>query len=99
MLKLQDNMQQKSRIVALASVIQEKTAQVDEYLSSNGLPSPTFNPSAPQQPELPEAIAACSTAVLEALDELQALMFGPIRFLLHQVDGIVSHHRFFDSAG
>ena len=67
-------MQQKSRIVALASSIQQNIAKVDEYISAHGLPSPSLDASTPLRLDLPEPIAACSSAALEAIDELQTLV-------------------------
>lgn len=70
-----------SRIVELAAVIQEHTAKVDSYLNSQNLPSPSFDISSPAILPLPTDIAASQGAVLEATDELNVLMLGPVKYL------------------
>ncbi|MCJ1463377.1 hypothetical protein MMC07_001984 [Pseudocyphellaria aurata] len=66
-----------SRIVALASIITSNTAQVNDYLSSHGLPAPSFDPNVPPSFLEEKPIVACRQAILEATDELHALMLGP----------------------
>lgn len=78
-----------SRIAELASSIQAHTVEVDEYISSRGLPSPSFDVSMPPQLDLPESIRLSSTAVIEATSELHSLMLGPMGFLFHQIDSPV----------
>ena len=74
-----------SRIVELASTIKDHTTKVDNYLSSKGLPSPSFETSTPPQLDLPDEIVSFKNIVLEAMDELHALILGPMPFLFHQV--------------
>ena len=78
-----------SRIAELASVIQVHTLKVDEYISSHGLPSPSFDVSMPARLQLPESIELSSITVIEAASELQSLMLGPMGFLFHQIDSPV----------
>ena len=71
-----------SRIAELASVISSNTAQIDDYISTHGLPPLSFEPNGNFKPEtLPHAIESAQNAVLEATDELNALMLGPERIL------------------
>ena len=78
-----------SRIAELASSIQVHTSKVDDYISSHGLQSPSFDVSMPTQLHLPETIDLSSTAVIEATSELHSLMLGPTGFLFHQIDSPV----------
>ncbi|KAI9646648.1 hypothetical protein NHQ30_004645 [Ciborinia camelliae] len=71
-----------TRIAELASIIQEQTSKVDAYLASKNLPSPSFDVSYPLRLSLPPDIQASRNAVLEASDELTALMLGPVESLI-----------------
>ncbi|KAJ8065081.1 hypothetical protein OCU04_005793 [Sclerotinia nivalis] len=71
-----------TRIAVLAAKIQEHTSKVDEYLASNNLPSPSFDVSCPVRLSLPPEIQTSRNAVLEASDELTALMLGPVESLI-----------------
>ena len=78
-----------SRILDLASIVHEHTRQIDEYLSSNGLQSPSFDVSSPRN--LPSAVEVSQSRVLEAMDELNALLLGPVRYVAsHPVDVAVN---------
>lgn len=68
----------KSRIAELASIIQEKTAIVDEYFTSRGIPPPSFNESSPPVLQLPNDVAAARDAAAEASDELAMMLRGPV---------------------
>jgi hypothetical protein len=72
-----------SRIAELASVISSNTKIVDEHLASKGLPSPSF--AADNPPALlfghGTDIETSRQAVVDATDELQALMLGPTGIL------------------
>lgn len=67
-----------SRIRELADIIQTNTAKVDHHLSSHGIPTPSFDVETPLEMDLPNDIAACRLAVLDATDELHSLMLGPV---------------------
>ncbi|TEY80408.1 hypothetical protein BOTCAL_0038g00060 [Botryotinia calthae] len=60
----------------------EHTSKVDEYLASNNIPFPSFDVSCPLQLSLPPDVQASRNAVLEASDELTALMLGPVGSLI-----------------
>ena len=68
-----------SRIVELASSIQTNTSKVDQHFSSHGIPTPSFDIETPLEVDLPDEIAACRTAILEATDELHSLIMGPVQ--------------------
>lgn len=75
-----------SRIVELASIISMKTNQIDEYLSAQGLPPLSFEPTEEsQQYTLPDNIKAAQNEILEATDELHAHMLGPMGILNQQL--------------
>ncbi|MCJ1311317.1 hypothetical protein MMC25_004988 [Agyrium rufum] len=67
-----------SRIAELASIIASQTAVVDDYLTSRQLPTPSFEPSVSPRLILNPGIAKPRQAILEATDELNALIQGPI---------------------
>lgn len=71
-----------SRIAELASIIASNTAEIDEYLSSRGLPTPSFDADVAPRFLDEKPIAACRQAILEATDELHSLMLGPIGIFL-----------------
>ena len=73
-----------SRIVQLASLIQEHTRKVDDYIDANELPSPSFETSCPAHLILPPDIQVSQSKVLEAKDELNMLMLGPLRYVASQ---------------
>lgn len=72
-----------SRLSELALVIQHHTCKVDEFLSSRGLPSPSFGLDTALK--LPDAILESQNAILQATDELSALVQGPLPFLMNMV--------------
>ena len=72
-------MTHQNRIVELASTIHKNTSLVDDFLTSNGLQTPSLDIDAPVKIPIPEEavdIQAAQTAVIEAAAELQALMLG-----------------------
>lgn len=68
-----------SRILELANSIQVNTSKVDEYFSAHGIPTPSFDIDTPLELDLPNDIAACRSAIIEATEELHSLMLGPIQ--------------------
>ena len=76
-----------SRISELASIIAAKTAEIDTYTASEGLPSPSFDADSPPRLLLHPHVAASRQAILEATDELHALMLGPVGILTPSVGG------------
>ena len=74
-----------TRIAELATIIQENTIKVDEYINSKGLPTPSFSIQTSPQLDFPADVAGARDVVLEAMDELQALMLGPIGWIFHEL--------------
>jgi hypothetical protein len=79
-----------SRIVTLSSAIERNTRIIDAYFTENGLPSPSLEASAPPDLPLPPQIVAAKEAALEAMDELQVLLLGPMPKIFHDLIHIVS---------
>jgi len=75
----------KSRIAQLAAHIAHHTQRVDEHLSKNNLPHPSFNADSPADLELPSELEESRNAVLEATQELNDLLQTPR-------DLIFNHH-------
>jgi hypothetical protein len=63
---------------------------VDEFSISNNLPSPSFDASTPPDLPLPPYVTEAKEAALEAMDELQALLLGPMPKIFHDLIHIVS---------
>ena len=74
-----------TRISELASIIALKTAEIDAYTSAKNVPSPSFDPDFPPRLLLHPDIAASRQAILDATDELHALMLGPVGILTPSV--------------
>lgn len=71
-----------SRISELALVIARYTTEVENDLMADGLPCPTFGVDQPPTLVHNPKIAAARQAILEATDELHALMLGPISLVM-----------------
>ncbi|KAI1141459.1 S-adenosyl-L-methionine-dependent methyltransferase [Hypoxylon sp. FL0543] len=68
-----------SRIVALAATISDSVAKLDEILSSQGLPSPSFGEDNPTS--LPAEASHLQDAILDATAELHELLLEPLPLL------------------
>jgi len=72
-----------TRIIELASIISTNTRKIDTHLSQKGLPTPSFEANC--HPQLlfghGEDIETARQAVVDATDELQALMLGPGNYI------------------
>jgi hypothetical protein len=73
-----------TRIAELASIIYHHTQKVDAYLASQNLPTPSFDIACPPRLLLPPDIQNSQEAVLEASDEITALMLGPAGLVARQ---------------
>ena len=67
-----------TRITELSSIISSATSKYDNYLSTHALPTPSFDPGAPPFLPLPSDVAEAKQIILEAADELHALVAGPL---------------------
>jgi hypothetical protein len=80
-----------NRIVELSTIIDENTRKVDEYFTANGLPTPSFEPSTPPDLPPPPHIVQPKEVALEAMDELQTLLLGPMpKIVQDMIQGICS---------
>ncbi|THV55936.1 hypothetical protein BGAL_0002g00920 [Botrytis galanthina] len=72
-------------ITELAAIISANTAKIDNYLSSQGLKSPSFDVDAPTEPlvpsDAPELVAARSE-LIDATLMLHDLILGPKEYLM-----------------
>ncbi len=74
-----------SRITELAATIAENTAIVDQYLTANSLPTPTFDVDGPPAVPIPHHethVLAAQDAVIACTQELHNLMKGPTEMLM-----------------
>ncbi|KAK3708531.1 hypothetical protein LTR37_011426 [Vermiconidia calcicola] len=72
----------KSRIAELSAIISTNTAILDDYLTSNNLPHPSFDAAGPASPSYPPDAEAARVAIEEATAELNELVQGPGRLLM-----------------
>lgn len=75
-------MDNSTRISELAAIITSSTSKIDSHLLSKGLPTPSFDTDAPSHLLFDKEILSCRQVILEATDELNALMRGPIAMLM-----------------
>ena len=68
----------RSRIYELSQLINDKTKDIDNHLASSNLPTPSFDLHAPPAIPLPPALAKSRDEILDAIEELQALIAGPL---------------------
>ncbi|KAI4130035.1 MAG: hypothetical protein LQ341_006507 [Variospora aurantia] len=73
-----------SRIAELATIIATHTKQIDAHLAAKGLPSPSFDPESPAGALLDSEVIASRQSILDATDELHALMQGPVGIIAAQ---------------
>ena len=73
-----------SRTSELASIIASNTGKIEDYLGKRGLPHLSFDPEPDSQLHQHSEIASQRQAVLNATDELHALMLGPKGILMSQ---------------
>ncbi|KAL8729373.1 MAG: hypothetical protein Q9166_004766 [cf. Caloplaca sp. 2 TL-2023] len=73
-----------SRIVELALLIVSKTTDVDLKLNAANLPTPSFGPDGLNDSLLRDEIAESRQSIIEATEELHALMLGPVGLLTSQ---------------
>ena len=70
-------------------MIQVYTANIDAYLSSQGLPSPSWDLDTPSEVLLSGAAQVSQNALLESMEELKALILGPVPFLMNKATDTV----------
>jgi hypothetical protein len=87
-----------TRISELTSIIAANAAKVDEYLVSEGLPTPSFDADSPPKLVVQGPVATYRQAILDATDELHALMLGPIGILTSPSVSLHARKLYCDSA-
>ncbi|MCJ1270220.1 hypothetical protein MMC22_010116 [Lobaria immixta] len=78
-----------SRILELASTIQVHTTKLDSYITSQGLPSPSWDPDTPPVIVLSDTAQSSRNVLLETMEELKALILGPVQFLVDKATNAV----------
>ena len=73
-----------SRILELASIIQDQTRDLDSYYTSQGLATPSWDLDTPPRVPMSDAAQATQNMLLDAMDELKALVQGPVPFLVNK---------------
>jgi len=71
-----------SRIQELARIISTHTDHIDRFLTSQNLPTPSFDIDGPETLNLPDDIQKSRDIVIEATAELQELLQGPKELLI-----------------
>ncbi|RDW94052.1 uncharacterized protein DSM5745_01374 [Aspergillus mulundensis] len=78
-----------SRIVELAALIQQRTADINAHLQENNLPQPTFDEDGPTEQNLTgEEMVKARDDVLGATLELHNLILGPAMCLRPVLNGV-----------
>jgi 3-polyprenyl-4-hydroxybenzoate decarboxylase len=71
-----------SRIQELAKIIATHTDQIDDFLISNNLPSPSFDIDGPETLGLSSEMQKSRDLVIDATTELKELLQGPKEILM-----------------
>lgn len=74
------------RIVQLASTISDSVAKIQDILSTQGIPSPSFDEDAPVS--FPIAASDARDAVLDAAAEIYDVLLEPLN-LLYKQSGVI----------
>jgi len=80
-----------SRTSELVSIITSNTGKVEKFLSEKGLPDLSFDPIPDSHLHQNNEVTLQRQAVLNATDELNALMLGPKGLLMSQPVGLAAH--------
>ena len=70
-----------SRIAELASLIAKSAANIDSHLAAKGHPTPSFDADQPAHLLNDSNLTTSRRNIIEATDELHALMLGPVGLL------------------
>lgn len=79
------------RTIQLADSILQHTTSIEAYLAENNLPSPSYAAGTPPKIALPPGLEKSLAAALSAIDELNAILLGPMGWLLAQIEHAVRH--------
>ena len=83
-----------SRTSELVSIIASNTVMIEEFLKQGGLPDLSFDARPASRLQQHNEIGAQRQAVLDATDELHALMLGPKGILMSQPVSAAAHTSF-----
>lgn len=85
-------MENLTRIMELASIISENTANINKHLILNNLPTPSFDADFPVATMMNLSIAEARDNLLGAMDKLTSLIQGPARMVMSTVNLVNSTH-------
>ena len=71
-----------TRIAELSAIIAANTTKIDEYCRLQNAAPPSFEPSVPFKWLLDSSMQETRQAILEATEELNALILGPVGILM-----------------
>lgn len=80
------------RTVKLAASLLEAVTKLEEHLAQNGLPSCSFEPGAPARLPLPPHLNESLDKAVSSLQELHALLLGPMGWMMQQMGEAVRYH-------
>lgn len=80
------------RTVKLAAKLLETVTKLEEHLAQNGLRSCSFEPGAPARLPLPPQMNESIDEAVSSLQELHALLLGPMGWMMQQMGEAVRSH-------
>lgn len=80
------------RTVKLAASLLETVTKLEEHLQQNGLPSCSFEPGAPVRLPLPPQMNESIDEAVSSLQELSALLLGPMGWMVQHIGQAVRSH-------
>lgn len=85
-------MDKQTRLSKLAAIISDSASEIDSFLVSRHLPNLTFDADGSSKALLDTDLATPRQALLEATDELHALLLGPVGLLTTRAVGCRHMH-------
>lgn len=73
------------RTVKLAASLLDTVTKLEEHLAQNGLSSLSFEPGAPVRSPLPPQMNQSIDEAVSSVQELHALLLGPMGWMLQQM--------------
>lgn len=71
-----------ARISELAATIHTHVDEIERFMSMHNVPQASFNINSPLAVLLPEPLSDAREEVLDAHDQLHALLLGPLPYLM-----------------
>ena len=80
-----------AQILELAGIIHTRTIKIEEFMSVHNVPQASFDIDSPLAVPLPGSLSSAREEVLDALDQLHALLLGPLPYLMRLTSPAVKH--------